>query len=87
MSRPETPACRRSARTVSRSRSGSGPGPCRCPARMEWSDRVRLDTGVRVATTRRLGPVTLTVTELAAARDLAGLVPGDDPFAPMFDPR
>lgn len=52
--------------------------------RARWTGWVTLPTGARVATSRRLGPFGFSVTDLDAAEHLAQLVPGEDPFAPMF---
>lgn len=52
--------------------------------RVEWTDWTTLATGVKVATRRSAGAVGFTVTDLAAAAHLTDLVPGEDPFAPMY---
>lgn len=53
-------------------------------ARATWSGWITLPTGVRVATERKFGPARLVVDEWGAAEYLAELVPGEDPFAPMY---
>jgi hypothetical protein len=55
-------------------------------ARFSWEDWVRFDTGAWVALTRRSGPLTLRLTDVAGAATLAELAPGEDPFAPMYGP-
>lgn len=55
-------------------------------ARASWEDWITLSTGARVATTHRMGPVTLRLTDVAGAATLAELVPGQDPFASLFAP-
>ncbi|MEQ1502958.1 MAG: hypothetical protein ABMB14_12045 [Myxococcota bacterium] len=52
--------------------------------RFRWSDWVTLDTGARVATVRRGGPLTIRIADLRGAATLAELVPGPDPFAAMY---
>lgn len=52
-----------------------------------WEDWVTLDTGPRVATSHKvLGAGQPMVTRLKAAATLSQLVPGPDPFAPLFGP-
>ncbi len=49
-----------------------------------WEDWQTLSTGARVATRHRLGPLTLAVTDVSGAATLGELVPGEDPFAPLW---
>ncbi len=52
--------------------------------RASWEGWTTLSTGARVSTLHRLGPMSLEITELAGAETLSSLVPGEDPFAPLF---
>jgi hypothetical protein len=52
--------------------------------RAEWTDWTLLSTGARVADVRRLGPIDIRLQDVRAAATLAELVPGEDPFAPLF---
>lgn len=49
-----------------------------------WEGWQQLQTGVWVATQHQMGPVTLEMTELEGAATLEQLMPGKDPFAPLF---
>lgn len=49
-----------------------------------WEEWQTLSTGAVVATSHKMGPVNLEMTELSGAATLSELYPGDDPFAPLF---
>ena len=53
---------------------------------VSWERYVTLATGARIATRHRIGPVTLTLDDVAGATTLAALEPGDDPFARLLAP-
>lgn len=53
-------------------------------AHVEWRAWVTLPTGAKVATVRDFGPFQIEIADLAAAEHLSDLVPGEDPFAPMY---
>lgn len=48
-----------------------------------WEGWQRLATGAWVSTRHRMGPLTLTLRDVAGAETLAALVPGGDPFAAL----
>lgn len=49
-----------------------------------WDGWTRLSTGAWVSTRHKFGPLPLEVTELEAARTMAELRPGDDPFGTIL---
>lgn len=51
-----------------------------------WERFITLATGARVATRHRIGPVTITLDDVAAAATLVELEPGGDPFARLLTP-
>lgn len=54
--------------------------------RGSWEGWTQLSTGAWVSTLHHLGPLDLTLTDVAGAATLAELEPGPDPFAPLFAP-
>ncbi len=50
-----------------------------------WGGWTELRTGAVIATTHKLGPVTLELTDVAGAATLRELEPGDDPFAELVE--
>ena len=51
-----------------------------------WEGWVTLSTGVHISTTHTFpGGIVLRLTDVAGATTLAELVPGADPFAPLFE--
>ena len=52
--------------------------------RASWEGWTRLPTGAWVSTSHKLGPATLSLTDVDAAATLSELEPGEDPFAPLL---
>lgn len=49
-----------------------------------WEGWTELETGARISTVHRLGPLSLNLEDVAGAQSLHALV-GSDPFAPLFE--
>ncbi len=49
-----------------------------------WEGWTQLPTGAWVSTLHHVGPVTMQLKDVAGAETLSSLVPGGDPFAPLF---
>ncbi len=52
-----------------------------------WEEWVELSTGAWIATSHAVGPLTIEVTELEAAANIAELVEGPDPFQILVSQR
>lgn len=50
-----------------------------------WENWKTLYSGAKVATTHKLGPISISVANLKAAASVEALANGDDPFAPLFN--
>lgn len=49
-----------------------------------WEGWTQLPTGAWVSTLHHMGPATMRLKDVAGAETLSALVPGEDPFAPLF---